>query len=70
MAASAVLAGSYEAHQDILNAERTLLQALQMSDRLRDTGPDSMPLTVETYTKFWNTAKEKTSTYPTLSRFQ
>jgi hypothetical protein len=69
MAASAVLAGSYEAHQDILNAERTLLQALQMSDRLRDTGPDSMPLTVETYTKFWNTAKEKTSTYPDALSF-
>jgi hypothetical protein len=32
-------------------------------------GPDSMPLTVETYTKFWNTAKERTSTHPDAISF-
>ncbi len=56
-AASAVLAGSYKPPQDIPVAEQALLQALQMPERLRDMGPDSMPLTVESYTKFWNTAE-------------
>jgi len=49
--------------------EQELLQALQMPEWLRDMGPNSMPLTVERYTGFWNKAKEKTSRYPDALSF-
>jgi hypothetical protein len=63
MAANAVLAGVYETPHHIPQSEREFLQALQMPEKVKELN-DNMHLSTETYTRFWNKAKERTSTYP------
>jgi hypothetical protein len=64
MSAQAVLAGVYESNHEIDPYVKELLPHLQMPENVRESGQQSMTITIEGYKKYWQKAKEKTCCYP------
>jgi len=64
-----VLAGVYECRDDLPIAEQLLLQALEMPQEIRNSGPQTMDICLTSYKNFWRKAWEKTSSYPSVISF-
>ncbi len=62
--ASRVMAGVYECNETIPEAERQLLEALEMPTSIRNSGIQSMDISLASYRSFWCKANEATSSYP------
>jgi hypothetical protein len=68
-AAQAVLSGVYESNHPIETYAQAFLEELEMSEMVRELGPQTMEITKDDYRGFWLKAKENTSCYPTQMTF-
>jgi hypothetical protein len=68
-AAQAVLGGVYVPKENDDPYTKDVLQELQMPQTVRDLGPQTMKISMESYRNFWKKAKEMTSAYPDALSF-
>jgi hypothetical protein len=68
-ATQAVLGGVYELSGQIDQFTKEVIEELQMPQAVRELGPQSMEISLDSYRAFWKKANEKTSCFPDALSF-